>query len=57
MVYKCVRKTNRRSWNEKDIEKEILEAALGSLNTAALKYNILYAALYRHVKSNFRHLL
>lgn len=46
VVYKYVRKTNRGSWSDDDIEKVIQEADLGSLNAAALKYNIPYAAFY-----------
>jgi hypothetical protein len=46
VVYKYVRKTNRGSWSDDDIEKVIQEAALGCLNAAALKYNIPYAAIY-----------
>lgn len=33
------------------MEKRIQETGLGYLNAAALKYNIPYAALFRHVKS------
>jgi hypothetical protein len=45
------KKTKQRCWNEKDLEKRIQETGLGYLNAAALKYNIPYAALFRHVKS------
>ncbi|KAJ8870149.1 hypothetical protein PR048_029161 [Dryococelus australis] len=51
MVYKYTRKTNHVSWKEGDMEKAIQEAALGSLNSVASKYNIPYAILYRHVKT------
>jgi hypothetical protein len=50
MVYKYVRKTSQGSWNENDMEKAIQEAALGTLNSVSLQYNIPYATLYRHVK-------
>lgn len=34
-------------------QKAIQEAALGMSNVAALKYNNLFASLYRHVKNGF----
>jgi hypothetical protein len=50
MVYKYVRKTSQGNWTENDTGKVIQEAALGNLNSVALKCDILYATLYKHVK-------
>lgn len=51
MLYKYVREINNGSWNEKDIGKEVQEAAVVFLNAAVLKYSIPYAVLYRQGKS------
>jgi hypothetical protein len=40
MVYKYVRKTSQGSWDENYMKKAIQEAALGTLNSVTLKYNI-----------------
>lgn len=51
MVYNYVRITQRGSWSLENLKKAMEEASQTSIKAAAQKYNIPYATLYRHVKS------
>ena len=52
MVYNYKRKTDQGSWSEDDMRRALDEVQSGalSLNSAAKRYNIPFATLYRHNK-------